>query len=70
VRLVKPHPFIWAYFALTEIILGLTSSDFGSVMVKMPFSNSAFALSEITPTGSAIERSNEPNDVFGQGKNI
>src|SRR5687768_11875324 len=29
-------------------------------MVKTPFSNSAFALSEITPTGSATERSNEP----------
>ena len=31
------------YLALTEIVLGLTSSAFGSVMVRIPFSKSALA---------------------------
>src|SRR5687768_10961975 len=51
---------MWGYFALMVIVLGLTSSAFGRVMVSMPFSNSAFALSETTFVGKATERWNEP----------
>src|SRR6266542_2726457 len=55
-----PYLLLTFYFALIVIVLGLTSSDFGSVTVKMPFSKSAFALSEITPVGCITERSKAP----------
>ncbi len=48
------------YFGLIVIVRGLTASDFGRVTVKIPFSNSAIALSVWTLTGSRTERSNEP----------
>ena len=48
------------YFALTVIVLGLTSSAFGSVMVRTPLSKSACAFSDTTSVGRETERSNEP----------
>src|SRR6266487_99160 len=52
--------FQLTYLVLTVIVLGLASADFGRVMVRMPLSKSAFALSEITPVGGITERSNAP----------
>ena len=52
------------YFALTVTIFGLTSSALGSVMVKMPSSNSAFALSETTEVGSITLRTKLPPTLF------
>lgn len=48
------------YLAFTVIILGLTSSAFGRLMVRMPFSNSALALSPTTMVGRAKARSKAP----------
>ncbi len=48
------------YFALTVIVFGRTSSALGRVMVKMPFSNSALALSATTAVGRMMLRSKAP----------
>ena len=49
-----------AYLAFTVIVLGLTSSAFGRVMINTPASNSAFALSGITIVGREMLRSKIP----------
>ena len=59
----RPRPTAYLltdYLALMLIVFGLAFSDFGRVMVRTPFSNSAFARSATTPVGSAMERSNAP----------
>jgi hypothetical protein len=48
------------YFALIMMDFGLTSSAIGIVMVRMPFSKSALALSALTSVGKRSERSKEP----------
>src|SRR5688572_1543142 len=60
----RPRPSVtfigYFVFVLTVIVLGFTSSDFGKVIVRIPFSKSAFALSAFTVVGSMTERSNAP----------
>jgi hypothetical protein len=45
---------------LTVMVFGFTSSAFGRVMLRTPFSKSAWALSDRTAVGRVMVRSNEP----------
>ena len=48
------------YLDLMLIVFGLTVSALGRLMVRIPFSKSALALSVCTSVGSMIECSKEP----------
>jgi hypothetical protein len=48
------------YFALTVMVFERTSSALGRVMVRIPFSNSALALSATTAVGRIMLRSKAP----------
>lgn len=48
------------YFTVTAIFFGFTSSAFGAVIVRMPFSYDAAALSPSTFIGRIIDRENSP----------
>ena len=58
---------VQCYLALMVMDLGRTSSALGRVMGRMPFSNSALALSAITSVDREIVRSNEPNAAREDG---